>query len=24
VFLDALAHHRRATGKAALSVNWGT
>jgi acyl carrier protein len=23
VFLDALAHHRRATGKAALSVNWG-
>jgi NAD(P)-dependent dehydrogenase (short-subunit alcohol dehydrogenase family) len=24
VFLDALAHHRRATGKAALSINWGT
>jgi acyl transferase domain-containing protein len=24
VFLDALAHHRRATGKVALSVNWGT
>jgi hypothetical protein len=24
MFLDALAHHRRATGKAALSVNWGT
>jgi acyl transferase domain-containing protein len=24
VFLDALAHHRRATGRAALSVNWGT
>jgi acyl transferase domain-containing protein/aryl carrier-like protein len=23
VFLDAIAHHRRATGKAALSVNWG-
>jgi acyl transferase domain-containing protein len=22
-FLDALAHHRRATGKVALSVNWG-
>jgi myxalamid-type polyketide synthase MxaC len=24
VFLDALAHHRRATEKAALSINWGT
>lgn len=24
VFLDALAHHRRATGKSALSVNWGS
>jgi Phosphopantetheine attachment site/KR domain len=24
VFLDTLAHHRRATGKAALSINWGT
>ena len=24
VFLDALAHHRRAIGKAALSINWGT
>ncbi len=23
VFLDALAHHRRAIGKVALSVNWG-
>jgi myxalamid-type polyketide synthase MxaE and MxaD len=23
-FLDALAHHRRARGKTALSVNWGT
>jgi acyl transferase domain-containing protein/acyl carrier protein len=24
VFLDALAHHRRSIGRAALSVNWGT
>jgi acyl transferase domain-containing protein len=24
VFLDSLAHHRRATGRPALSVNWGT
>jgi acyl carrier protein len=24
VFLDSLAHHRRATGQPALSVNWGT
>ncbi len=24
VFLDALAHHRRSMGRAALSVNWGT
>ena len=23
VFLDVLAHHRRASGKAALSINWG-
>ena len=24
VFLDALAHHRRACGQTALSINWGT